>query len=63
MGVMSLNEEAEKMIYYARSSKTVQKPPEGRSIGPLDRASSWVGRASKQNVSSSCNIWEIKYIK
>ena len=47
MGVMRLTEEVEKMLYYARSSKPVKMPSEGRSTRPLDRASSKVGRASK----------------
>ena len=44
--VMRLNEEIEKMFYYARSSKAVRMTTEGRSTWPLDRA-------NKQNVSSS----------
>ena len=53
MGVMNLNEEVEKMFYYAGSSKAIRMPTKGRSTRPLDRVSSRVGRASRQNVSSS----------
>ena len=53
MGVMGLNEEVKKMLYYVGSSKAVRMPTENRLTRPLDRASSRVGRTSKQNVSSS----------
>ena len=41
------------MLYYAQSSKDFRMPTKGRSTRLLDRASSWVCRANKQNVSSS----------
>ena len=53
MGVINLNEEVEKMLYYAGSSKAIRMPTKGRSTRPLDRASSRVSRASRQNISSS----------
>ena len=54
MGVMNLNEEVKKMLYYVGSNKTVRMPPEGRSTRPLNRASSWVGRANKRILSVAC---------
>ena len=53
MGVMGLNKEMQTIIFYVSVDQTVQKPPVGRSIKLVDRASSWVGRADKYNTSSS----------
>ena len=44
--VMRLNEDIEKMLYYARSSKAARMLSESRSTKSLDRASSRAGRAS-----------------
>ena len=52
---MGLNEKVIKMLYYARSSKTVQKPPEGRST---ERTPGWVERANKMYLVASCSPFD-----
>ena len=52
MGVMNLNEEVEKMLYYAGSSKAVRMPTEGRST---ERALGWIERADRMYPVAFCS--------
>ena len=58
MGVIGFNEclmkKCKGFLKMLCSSRNCQNDTEGRSTSSLDRASSWVGRANKQNMSSSC---------
>ena len=52
MGVMSLNEEVEEMLYYVGSSKAVKMLTEGSST---ERALGWVKQANKMYLVASCS--------
>ena len=55
MGVMNLNEEVEKILYYVGSSKAVRMSIKGRST---ERAPGWVERADKIYPVASCSTFD-----